>query len=130
MAAAAAEAAVREALGKVVDPCSRFIGSNLSFAELGMIDDVKIADDGSVDISLLLDDPTCLYIVEIEREIRLAALSVPGVTAAAVSVRWDEIWTDERATDEARSKLHGGRRQHSAAGALIPLESLRTGGSR
>jgi metal-sulfur cluster biosynthetic enzyme len=96
---------VEAAVAGVLDPCSRFIGSNLSFAELGMIDSVATNADGDVSITLLLDDPTCLYMVEIERAIRLAASSVAGVSGVVVSVRWDELWTEERATEEARSVL-------------------------
>jgi len=131
MAVAVTAEAVREAVAAVIDPCSRFIGSNMGFGELGMIDAVEVTDEGEAHISLLLDDPTCLYMVEIERSVRLAALSVPGVTAAVVSVRWDELWTDERATEEARTKLRGrlGLGPTRASG-LIPLETLRTGGSR
>ena len=126
MAVAVTAEAVREAVAAVIDPCSRFIGSNMGFGELGMIDAVEVTDEGEAHISLLLDDPTCLYMVEIERSVRLAALSVPGVTAAVVSVRWDE-----RATEEARTKLRGrlGLGPTRASG-LIPLETLRTGGSR
>jgi metal-sulfur cluster biosynthetic enzyme len=96
---------VQTALAGVVDPCSRFIGSNLSFAELGMIDSVEANAEGDVAITLLLDDPTCLYMVEIEHSLRHAALAVPGVQSVAVTVRWDELWTEERATEQARAAL-------------------------
>lgn len=96
---------VLAALAGVVDPCSRFMGSNLGFSELGMIDSVEASADGDVSITLLLDDPTCLYMVEIERSLRLAAEAVPGVRSATVSVRWDELWTEERASPEAQRVL-------------------------
>jgi metal-sulfur cluster biosynthetic enzyme len=101
--------AVWRALHGVIDPCSRFNGSRLSLFALGMIDDVSVDADGVAQIRLLLDDPTCLYLVEIHKEISAAAVSVPGVTAANVTVAGDELWTRDRLTPEARAKLERGR---------------------
>jgi metal-sulfur cluster biosynthetic enzyme len=105
----ATAAAVWRALDGVLDPCSRFNGSRLSFVALGMVDDVSVDTDGVAQIRLLLDDPTCLYLVEIHKEVSAAATSVPGVTAASVTVAGDELWTSERMTPAARTKLDRGR---------------------
>jgi metal-sulfur cluster biosynthetic enzyme len=97
--------AVWGALDQVIDPCSRFNGSNLSFVALGMIDDVEVGSDSVARIRLLLDDPTCLYLVEIYKEVREAALAVPGITGVDVSLRGDELWTNDRLTRAARARL-------------------------
>src|ERR1700738_2259561 len=72
-------ARVERQLDRVIDPCSRFNGSWLSFNDLGMIESVLETEPGRVLIRLLLDDPLCLYMVDIHTEIRNAALEVPGV---------------------------------------------------
>jgi metal-sulfur cluster biosynthetic enzyme len=104
------------ALDQVLDPCSRFNGTNLSFVALGMVDGVEVAAGGLARIRLLLDDPTCLYMVEIYKQVREAVLSVPGITEVEVSLRTDELWTNERLTSAARATL--GRRP---PGRQIPL---------
>jgi len=109
--------AVAEAIGEVLDPCSRFLGSNISFADLGMIDAIEVTPDGVVRLTLLLDDPTCLYIVEIEHGLRTAAMSVPGVTDVDISIRWDELWTPERMSPRAQARM-----------PRLPLPVIRTGG--
>lgn len=114
--ASALQRQVWDALDGVLDPCSRFNGSYLSFVALGMIDEVRVDDAGVVHVRLLLDDPTCLYMVEIHHEVREAVCSVPGVTSVEISVRGDELWDSTRLTPAARSVL--GRRP---SGRLIPL---------
>jgi metal-sulfur cluster biosynthetic enzyme len=110
------EQAIWNALDGVIDPCSRFNGTYLSFVALGMIDEVRADDDGSTHVRLLLDDPTCLYMVEIHHEVREAVLGVAGVTGVEISVRGDELWDSTRLTPAARTVL--GRRP---TGRLIPL---------
>jgi metal-sulfur cluster biosynthetic enzyme len=114
--ATALEQDVWAALDGVLDPCSRFNGTYLSFVALGMVDEVGADDGGAVHVRLLLDDPTCLYMVEIHHEVREAVRSVPGVTSVEISVRADELWDSTRLTPAARSVL--GRRP---SGRLIPL---------
>lgn len=104
-------------LGRVLDPCSRFNGSYLSFVDLGMVDAVEVTDDGVAHIRLLLDDPTCLYMAEIHREIHAVGLAVPGITGVELSLRSDELWTNERLTPAARARLAG----RQPAGRRIPL---------
>jgi metal-sulfur cluster biosynthetic enzyme len=110
------EQAIWDALDTDVDPCSRFNGTFLSFVALGMVDDVHADADGAVHVRLLLDDPTCLYIVEIHHEVRRAVLGVTGVTGVEISVRGDELWDSSRLTPAARTVL--GRRP---SGRLLPL---------
>ncbi len=114
--ATALEQEIWAALDGVLDPCSRFNGTYLSFVALGMVDDVSADADGAVRVRLLLDDPTCLYLVEIHHEVREAIRRVPGVTTVDISVRGDELWDSTRLTPAARSVL--GRRP---SGRLIPL---------
>jgi metal-sulfur cluster biosynthetic enzyme len=108
---------VWSALDHVVDPCSRFNGSYLSFVALGMVDAVEVMDDGVARIRLLLDDPTCLYLVEIHKDLREAVLAVEGITSVELSVRSDELWTNELLSPAAHARL-GGRQP---AGRRLPI---------
>ena len=65
----------------------------MSLIELGMIDSIATRSAGGVLIKLLLDDPTCAYLYEIQRAVRTAALSVPDVSHVEIEVVYDRIWT-------------------------------------
>ena len=121
---------VERALAGVLDPCSRMNGSDLSFVELGMIDEVRLEAGGVVHVRLFLDDPLCLYITEIYREIRDVLLDVPGVTHVEMSIVADRIWTEADATEEAREKLRvtrENRRRYAELRrtGLIPVAAVR-----
>jgi metal-sulfur cluster biosynthetic enzyme len=115
-------AAIRRTIDGVLDPCSRFNGANLSFVELGMVESIDVRDGGEVVIGLLLDDPTCVYLGAIRREIREAVLTVPGVESVEFMLIADRWWTEERLSDAGRAKLESSRAAKRAK--LIPLELL------
>jgi metal-sulfur cluster biosynthetic enzyme len=96
---------VREALRGVLDPCSLFNGTRLSLVELGMVANVEHTGNGCVRISLLLDDPVCLYVADIHHELRAVALAVPGVSRVEFDFLRDQLWTQERATPAARKRM-------------------------
>jgi len=105
---------VEEAIAEVVDPCSRFNGTFISFTDLGMVDALEVNDDGHVLIRLLLDDPLCPYLPDIRSELREAVLAVPGVKELELRMRGDEIWTEDRLSDSAREKLRISRERRRA----------------
>jgi metal-sulfur cluster biosynthetic enzyme len=98
-------AAIWAALRTVIDPCSLVNGTHLSLVDLGMIDDVVVRPDGSVLISLLLDDPLCLYMGAIHDEIRARTSAALGGAALEIAIKGDVIWTTEHATAETRRKI-------------------------
>jgi metal-sulfur cluster biosynthetic enzyme len=95
---------LEEAIESVIDPCSRYNGSQLSLVELGMIDAIRI-NGTAVSVTLLLDDPTCMYTFLIQKELRDAIGEVAGVESVSIDVVADQIWTEERMTAEAHAKL-------------------------
>jgi metal-sulfur cluster biosynthetic enzyme len=121
MAMQLTEAVVRAAITSVVDPCSRYNGSQLNLVELGMVDSIRISD-GTIGIRLLLDDPMCMYTFLIQKEIRDAVGSLPGVDAVVIEVLADQIWSEQRMSDAARDRLaiHRDERRQQ----LIQLRTL------
>jgi len=97
------------AINEVIDPCSQLNGSHLGLVDLGMVKHVAV-DGRSARITLLLDDPVCIYTFVIQHEIR-QALEQRGITDVDIEIRADELWTAERLTDVARVRL--GRRSGS-----------------
>lgn len=92
---------VRQRVDAVLDPCSVHNGTRLTFTQLGMVDEVSVdgGDDGATQtarIRLVIDDPVCVYMVEIITGLREAALSVSGIADARVEIAGEELWTPDR----------------------------------
>jgi metal-sulfur cluster biosynthetic enzyme len=102
------------ALDTVLDPCSVFNGTRLSMVELGMVESVTI-EEGEVHILLFLDDPTCLLFFEINRMIEEAVGAIEGVTKVSVDLKADDIWTEDRMTEDGRARLHAVRERRREA---------------
>jgi metal-sulfur cluster biosynthetic enzyme len=98
-------AAVERALQDVLDPCSVFNGTRLSFVELGMIDAITMPTPGRVQVRLLLDDPVCLYVAKITDGLTAAILSVDGVDSVEIEHSAHDLWTEERATPATRALI-------------------------
>ncbi|MFN2589566.1 MAG: metal-sulfur cluster assembly factor [Actinomycetota bacterium] len=91
------------AINEVIDPCSRFNGSHLGLVDLGMVKDVDV-HGSSATITLLLDDPVCMYTFIIQKEIR-EALAKRGIDHVEIRVCGDEIWTTDRLSHVAAVRL-------------------------
>ena len=95
---------VEGVLHSVEDPCSSFIGSHLNLMELGMISELNITGSGDVRLTLLLDDPMCIYAPVIHHDVLRAISGVSGVATVSISIRSDEIWTEERMSSQGANK--------------------------
>jgi len=91
---------VRNALSRVIDPELR-----KPVTELDMIGSITASADGAVVVGLTLTIVGCPAAQTIERDVREAAGSVPGVTSVTVDV---SIMTREQRT-ALTEKLRGGR---------------------
>jgi metal-sulfur cluster biosynthetic enzyme len=100
---------VRRLIAHVVDPCSRYNGSNIPLLDLGMIDAVRVDHDG-IEIDLLLDDPSCVYVGQIAHELRAALEADRAGREVRLSLVTDRTWTTERLSPGAADRL--GRMRH------------------
>jgi FeS assembly SUF system protein len=96
----ATEAAVIAALETVYDP---EIPVNLY--ELGLIYNLTIANDGSVDIEMSLTAPGCPVAGEMPGQVAETVAAVPGVGTVEVHLVWEPAWTPERMSADARLAL-------------------------
>ncbi|MCU1440200.1 MAG: hypothetical protein JWP85_1197 [Rhodoglobus sp.] len=95
-----ASEAVRQALSRVIDPELR-----RPITELDMVGGVEVGPDGAATVDLRLTIVGCPAADTIERDVRAAAASAPGVTSVAVDVT---VMTREQ-RDALTAKLRGGR---------------------
>ncbi|WP_096291310.1 Mrp/NBP35 family ATP-binding protein [Mycobacterium ahvazicum] len=103
-------AAIRTALGKVIDPELR-----RPITELGMVKSIDVASDGGVHVEIYLTTAACPKKTEISDRVGQAVADVPGTGAVKVSL---DVMNDEQRT-ELRKQLRG---PNSGAGEpVIPF---------
>lgn len=73
--------------------------------DLGLIYDLRIAADGTVDIDMSLTAPGCPVAGEMPGMVARAVADVPGAGVVTVRLVWDPPWTPERMSEDARLAL-------------------------
>ena len=73
--------------------------------ELGLIYELNIGRDGSVNIIMSLTAPGCPVAGEMPGQVAEAVAAVEGVGEVAVELTWDPPWTPERMSEDARLAL-------------------------
>ena len=73
--------------------------------DLGLIYDINIADDKSVDINMTLTAPGCPVAGILPKQVECAVNELVQVSNAKVTLVWDPPWSQERMSDEARLEL-------------------------
>ncbi len=91
-------AAVRAALGKVIDPELR-----RPITEVGMVKDVTVESDGAVHVEIYLTTSACPKKTEITDRVTAAVTDVPGTGAVKVTL---DVMNDEQRA-ELRKQLRG-----------------------
>jgi ATP-binding protein involved in chromosome partitioning len=91
---------IRTALGRVIDPEIR-----KPITDLDMVGSIDVDDQGAADITIKLTIVGCPAATSIERDVREAAASTPGVTRVAVDVQVMSTAERQALTD----RLRGGR---------------------
>jgi ATP-binding protein involved in chromosome partitioning len=95
-------AAIRAALGKVIDPELR-----RPITELGMVKSVDIQPDGGVHVAVYLTTEACPKKTEISDRVAQAVADVPGTGSVKVTL---DVMNDEQRT-ELRKQLRGDARE-------------------
>jgi ATP-binding protein involved in chromosome partitioning len=95
-------AAIRTALGKVIDPELR-----RPITELGMVKSIDTEPDGAVHVGIYLTTASCPKKTEISDRVTQAVSDVPGTGAVRVTL---DVMNDEQRT-ELRKQLRGDARE-------------------
>jgi metal-sulfur cluster biosynthetic enzyme len=97
-----AEAAIRDALRTVYDPCCRERG--ISIVDMGLVRSIDLGD-GRPRVELILTSGWCPFASRVLDEVRQKVQPWSRTGEVAVEVTWDEPWTMDRLSAEARAKL-------------------------
>jgi metal-sulfur cluster biosynthetic enzyme len=93
---------VLRALSDVYDPCCREKG--ISVVDMGLLRSVVVADRHAR-VELLLTSGWCPFAARVLDDVEQAVRAHPDVDSCHVEITWDETWTTERLSDDARRKL-------------------------
>ena len=89
-----------EALHKCFDP-----EIPVNIYELGLIYDIIIAPEGSVEVRMTLTSPGCPVAGTLPGDVQRRIVPLEGVTSAKVDVVWDPPWTPDRMSEAAKLQL-------------------------
>lgn len=73
--------------------------------ELGLIYEVKINDEGHVDVLMTLTSPNCPVAESLPAEVEEKVASVEGVSKAKVEIVFDPAWDKDMMSEEAKLEL-------------------------
>ena len=94
--------AVRDVLSHVYDPCCRDKG--ISVVDVDLLHRAEV-DAGAARVELMLTSGWCPFAAAVLTDIEVAVRSLPGVESATVSLVWDQVWSPDRLSEDARAKL-------------------------
>ncbi len=91
---------VFEALKVVHDP-----EIPVNIVDLGLVYDVKVSDDGEVEVEMTLTSMGCPAQGMIESDAELAAMRVEGVRRVNVEFIWSPPWSPQKMTDDGKKQM-------------------------
>ena len=77
----------------------------VNIVELGLIYEVKVEENGAVNIRMTLTTPACPAAGSLPPEVEMKVKSIPGITSAKVEVVWEPTWTQDLMSEAARLQL-------------------------
>jgi len=73
--------------------------------ELGLIYEIKIDDDGNVEVNMTLTSPSCPAAAEIPADVENKVKAVSGVQSVKVTIGFEPPWEKEMMSEEAKLEL-------------------------
>ncbi len=73
--------------------------------ELGLIYEIKVNDEGALNIKMTLTSPACPVAESIPVEVRDKVKGIHGITDVNVELVWEPTWTQDMMSEEAKLQL-------------------------
>ena len=73
--------------------------------ELGLIYEIKVKDDFSVDVLMTLTSPNCPVAESLPAEVEEKIARIEGVQSAAVTITFEPAWDKDMMSEEAQLEL-------------------------
>jgi FeS assembly SUF system protein len=97
----ATDEAVIAALMTVYDP-----EIPVDIYQLGLIYDLKIAENGNVAVNMTLTAPACPVAGTLPQQVANTISTVPGTGEVSVTLVWDPPWTMAKMSEDARLAMN------------------------
>lgn len=91
---------VIEALKTVCDP-----EIMINIWDMGLVYDIRIADNGNIDIDMTLTAPGCPVAGILPQQAADAVALVEGTGIVTVKIVWEPAWSMERLSEDARAMM-------------------------
>lgn len=91
-----------DALRSIHDPCCRERG--ISVVDMGLVRSVSVTD-GEARVELILTSGWCPFASTVLESVKDRVEALDGIRSASVEITWNEAWTMDRLSDDARKKL-------------------------
>jgi metal-sulfur cluster biosynthetic enzyme len=89
------DAAIRQALDRILDPCSVRMGTPRGLVAMGLVEAVEVADD-AIRIRLVLTGPGCFFYFQFADAITGALAPLAGGRQIDVAIDDTVLWTKDR----------------------------------
>ncbi len=77
----------------------------INIVDLGLVYDVRVEDDGAVEVDMTLTTMGCPVQDMIQSDAELAVMRVDGVSRVNVEIIWSPPWSMDKVTDDGRKQL-------------------------
>ncbi|MCC7460560.1 MAG: SUF system Fe-S cluster assembly protein [Proteobacteria bacterium] len=74
--------------------------------DLGLIYDIQIQEDKSVDVTMTLTAPNCPAAESLPADVKSKIENVPGIIKANVNITWEPTWTPAKMSEAAKLELN------------------------
>lgn len=89
------EAAIRQALDTILDPCSVRMGKPRGLVGMGLVESIEV-DEDAIRIRLVLTGPGCFFYFQFADAITAALAPIAGGRQVDVAIDDSVLWTKER----------------------------------
>lgn len=74
--------------------------------DLGLIYDIDVHENKSVDITMTLTAPNCPVAESLPNDVKNKIENIPGVTKAKINLTWEPAWTPAKMSEAAKLELN------------------------
>jgi len=115
---------IRNALGRVYDPCSLAANTPLSVIDMGLVRDWSIDDQRQLTVRMCVTTPTCLMGPKLIDAARHELRQITGIEQVTIEVDPSVFWTPDLMSSRGKRTVQG-RHQRSRQVATVRPQQWR-----
>lgn len=113
---------MREALQRVLDPCSVSMRAPISVLDLGLVTRIDVSDTNDVHVVLRTTSPSCMLVGQLLDAVEGVLRELPGIGAVTSSVDTRPGWTENAIAPQARDLLRTRRARSRVEVPVAPRQ--------